>query len=289
MLSISILCWGSSGGGRLLLNPKKCHVGKAALKMLGYLVSEGSVKPDPDKIEAIRKINKSTTLKKLRSFLGLFNYSRNFIPHCADLTALLTNLLKRNSKGSSKQIEWSQTFNKAFKNLKSMLLSNLERVQPDLSKPFVLITDDASDVAIEAMLAQEDKCGHEQMIYTFSKTLDKAEKNYCITNRELLAIVKAVQHFRHYLLGKEFVLCTDHKALAYLRSAQNPNSRMLIWALIPQEFSFKVEYINGDSNAADFLSRPTTKINTASKIQPTDHELTLEQKQEILKEYHERL
>lgn len=67
--------------------------------------------------------------------------------------------------------------------------------------------------------------------------------NYGIINRELLAVVKATEHFRKYLLGRDFILRTDHKALEFLRSANNPTSRMLRWALKLQEFTFEVEYI----------------------------------------------
>jgi hypothetical protein len=93
------------------------------------------------------------------------------------------------------------------------------------------------------------------MISTFSRKLEKAESNYTITEKELFAIIKACDHFRHYLLGKRFTLRTDHKSLIYLKTCDTPSSRLLRWALKLQEFVFDVEYIKGDSNAADGLSR----------------------------------
>ncbi|KAI5179355.1 hypothetical protein PAEPH01_2619 [Pancytospora epiphaga] len=159
--------------------------------------------------------------------------------------------------------------------------NSLERSQPDLNKPFILITD-ASDRAIGAILVQKDSDGSERMVYAFSRKLDKAEVNYGITDRELLAIVKSVQHFRHYLLGRKFILRTDHKALSYLHKAQNPNSRMLRWSLILQEFFFRIDYIKGEDNAADALSRPIFKAYRA-----TTESFSQKQKTEILSEYQE--
>lgn len=93
------------------------------------------------------------------------------------------------------------------------------------------------------------------MISACSKTLEQAQKNYSTTEKELLAIVKAMDYFRYYLLGKDFIFRTDHKALTFLHTCKNPMSRLFRRALKLQEFIFRVEYIAGEKNSADSLSR----------------------------------
>ncbi|KRH92187.1 putative LTR transposable element, partial [Pseudoloma neurophilia] len=169
---------------------------------------------------------------------------------------------------------------KAFINIKQIIASNLERAQPDLSKPFILTTD-ASECGIGAILSQKGDDGKERMISAFSKALEPAQKNYATTDKELLAIVKSVDHFRHYLLGKEFLLRTDHIALTFLHTCKNPTTRMLRWALRLQEYQFKVEYLSGPKNMADSLSRLYTvsKVKSATPLEQTN-------KREIMEQYH---
>lgn len=113
------------------------------------------------------------------------------------------------------------------------------------------MTTDASDVPIGGLLSQQDETGKERLIYAYSQSLDSVQKNYGITDKELLAVVKSVEKLRRYLLGKKFILRTDHKELSYLRDAKNPTSRLLRWALKLQEYQFKIEYIRGEDNFAD--------------------------------------
>lgn len=119
------------------------------------------------------------------------------------------------------------------------------------------------------------------MISAFSERLDSAQKNYTITERELLAIVKSCEHYKHYLLGCKFELKTDHKALSYLQTCKDPTSRLLRWALTLQQFDMDIQYIKGDDNVADCLSRIGQIANIKSE-QPFNQQ----QISEILKEYH---
>ena len=148
-------------------------------------------------------------------------------------------------------------------------------------QPFILTTD-ASDRAIGGILSQRDKNGKEQIVHTSSKTLDKAQTNYSVTDKELLAVVKCLEHFRHYLLGKKFLLKTDHKALEYLWQTKNPSSRLLRYSLKLQDYNFEPIYIKGENNPADFLSRPII----ASVEAP---ELSEENKIKIIECYHQEL
>ena len=236
------------------LNKKKCKFFKKEICMLGNIVTEGIVKPDKAKIEAIRAFNKPETIKELRSFLGLLNYCRGFIPGLAKHEVPLSNLLKGESKRSIKAITWDETSSKAFEYLRNTLGEETMRAQPDFDKTFILTTD-TSGYAYGAILSQRQDNGIEKMIYAYSKTMDQAQRNYSVTDKEPLGVVKSMEHIRRYLLGKKFILRTDHKALIYLANASDPSSRMLRWRLKMQEYEYQIEHIQGELNGADGLSR----------------------------------
>ncbi|KAI4293341.1 hypothetical protein PAPHI01_2615 [Pancytospora philotis] len=269
----------------IVLNKKKCVIGQPAVKLLGNIVTEGKVMSDPDKVKAIEECERPKTLRELRSFLGLANYCRDYVRQFAHIASPLFELLKGASKDSVKTITWSETASQSFEEVKQAIKAQTERAQPDFSREFAVVTD-ASNLAVGGILAQKDEKGGMRMIYAFSKTLNPAQKNYSTTDKELLAIVLVVQHFRHYLLGRHFNLYTDHRALAYLWEAADPSSRLCRWALSLQEYDFTPIYIKGETNAADFFSRqtPVVKPNTVAALR--NNELTAEERKEVLQEYH---
>lgn len=213
-------------------------------------------------------------------------FCREYIPNYARIAAPLENLLKGKGKNSLKQISWTQREEDAFKGLKRNIGNKTSRFLPDNNKTFLLITD-ASSIAIGAILAQKDEEGRMRMISAYSKRLDTAQQNYTITERELLAIVKACEHFKHYLWGKEFELHTDHKALTYLQTCKDPTLRLLRWALSLQQFDIKIVYIKGGDNIADCLSRINqAKVTNENKRNKMVEGLTKDDIQTILKQYH---
>lgn len=144
------------------------------------------------------------------------------------------------------------------------------------------MTTDASDIAMGAVLSQTDENGLDRIISCFSKKFVKAQQNYSTTDKEALALEKGILHFDHYLRGKTFILKTDHQALQYIKTASNHNSRILRTALRLQEYSYEPIYIKGDTNIADFLSRPIESC----QVNVINSELTEETKREIIKKYH---
>lgn len=266
----------------LSLNRKKCHFNKTETKILGYVVSKGAVKPDPEKIVAISNRERPETVSQLRSYLGLINMGRDFESSFSQITAPLFNLLKGHPSRSEHQINWTPLALEAFKRSKKMMVSLTERAQPNFNKGFI-VTTDASDTAIGGILSQLDDNGRERLVYAFSRIMSPAEKNYSVTDKELLAAVKAIEKFRYYLLGRKFILKTDHQALLSMLRSKKTNSRLLRWSLILQEYDFEISYIRGEENAADVLSRPilqnTLRINTIKTL-PND------KIQKILAEYH---
>lgn len=126
---------------------------------------------------------------------------------------------------------------------------------PDYSRPFVLDTD-ASEMGIGAVLSQLQEDGSERVIAYGSRVLTRPERRYCVTRKELLAVVTYVQHFRSYLLGHEFQLRTDHGSLTWLANFKEPEGQLARWLEQLQEFHFHIVHRPGKKHAnADSLSR----------------------------------
>ncbi|UYV76601.1 hypothetical protein LAZ67_14001425, partial [Cordylochernes scorpioides] len=233
----------------LCLNSKKCKFGAKTITVLGHEVSENGIRPDQEKIRAVRDFATPRSLKEVRSFLGLSSYYRRFIPNYAHVAQPLNNLLKKDSA-----FNWNQEEQNAFEALKSALISEPALGHFDYSSPTEIHTD-ASNYGIGAVLVQIQK-GKERAIAYASRTLNKAEKNYSTTERECLAIIWAINKFRPYVFGQPFTIVTDHHSLCWLTNLKDPCGRLARWALRLQEFDVTVVYKSGRKHQdADCLSR----------------------------------
>ena len=186
-------------------------------------------------------------------------------------------------RNATKSINLDPEAYKAFTELKKTLSEETKRAQPDFSRTFILTTD-ASANAIGGILSQKAEDGSEKMIFAYSKTLDEAQKNYSVTDKELLACVKCMETFKRYLIGKKFLLRTDHKAIKYLRETKNENSRLFRWSLKLSEYDFDIHYIEGRENQADGLSRYVNQIKTLGDRRKR---VNGENRTELLKNIHE--
>ena len=192
--------------------------------------------------------------KQVRSFLGLAGYYRRFIPDFATVAAPLTDLTK---SSEPQRVNWTSKCGEAFEKLKAALCSSPVLWSPDFSRSFVLQTD-ASDVGVGAVLSQRDDEGQDHPISFFSRKLLPRECNYSTIEKECLAIKLSIQAFQVYLIGRPFVIQTDHRALQWLNSMKDSRSRLTRWSLSLQPFEFKVEHRKGHENSnADTLSRIT--------------------------------
>ncbi|UYV61070.1 K02A2.6-like, partial [Cordylochernes scorpioides] len=233
----------------LCLNSKKCKFGAKTITVLGHEVSENGIRPDQEKIRAVRDFATPRSLKEVRSFLGLSSYYRRFIPNYAHVAQPLNDLLKKDSA-----FNWNQEEQNAFEALKSALISEPALGHFDYSSPTEIHTD-ASNYGIGAVLVQIQK-GKERAIAYASRTLNKAEKNYSTTERECLAIIWAINIFRPYVFGQPFTIVTDHHSLCWLTNLKDPCGRLARWALRLQEFDVTVVYKSGRKHQdADCLSR----------------------------------
>ena len=160
----------------------------------------------------------------------------------------------------------------AFKNVKKLFIDTVVLAYPDPDKPFLLYTD-ASHKAIGASLGQVDEEGNERVITFISRTLRGPEIRYYTTEKEILAIIYALERLRNYVAGSKIILKTDHQAIIFLIRCKLSNSRLMRWMLFLQDYDLEFQFIPGVTNKiADFLSRQeyydegTSKIISAIKL-----------------------
>lgn len=233
----------------LKLKPSKCKFYQKKVEFLGHVVSKDGIATNPEKISAVVSWPAPTSVTEVRSFLGLCSYYRKFIRNFARVSAPLTNLTKKDVP-----FKWDQTAQNAMDVLKDCLVTAPILSYPDTTCSFILDCD-ASDTGIGAVLSQ--KSGEVESVISYgSKTLSKAERRYCVTRKELLAIVFFVKHFRHYLLGRHFLVRTDHQPLKWLFGLKEPTGQVARWIELLQSYDFLIEYRPGHKNGnADGLSR----------------------------------
>ena len=235
---------------------KKCHFAYDEVIFVGHLVRNGTIMPDPSKLDAIKKIPIPQDVTHLKSFLGLVNYYRKFVDQFARIALPLYALTKKGVP-----YEWGGAQDAAFNRLKKELISAKCLYAPDFQRQFILQTD-ASDDGIGAVLTQRFEDGEHPVAY-ISRQLLPAEVNYSATEQEALAVVWSIKTFEHYLIDKPFVVVTDHHSLQWMPQKQSVNKRLARWALYLSELTFTVEYRKGKDNAnADGLSRNPIPSNS---------------------------
>jgi RNase H-like domain found in reverse transcriptase/Reverse transcriptase (RNA-dependent DNA polymerase) len=198
----------------LKLKLKKCSFFQTKMDFLGHTISLEGIEMQDDKIDAIKKFPKPTTLKRLQSFLGYMNFYRKFMKDFGAIARPLYNLLKKETVGQFGK-DWGEEHDQAFEKLKELAITAPVRAYPDFTKPFILTTD-ASGIGLGAILSQLDDKGEEHPIAFASRCLRDVELRYSNTDRELLATVFGVRHFHPFLYGRKFTICTDHIALKLL-------------------------------------------------------------------------
>ncbi|XP_057491359.1 uncharacterized protein LOC130777083 [Actinidia eriantha] len=233
----------------LVLNWEKCQFMVSQGIVLGHIVSSKGIEVDKSKIEIIAKLPTPKSVKDIRSFLGHAGFYRRFIKNFSLIVRPLCSLLAKDNP-----FLWSEECEKSFNRLKSELTSPPIMQPPDWSIPFELMCD-ASDYAIGAVLGQR-KDKKPCVISYASRTLNDAQMNYTTTEKELLAVVFALDKYRSYLIGSPIVIFTDHSALKYLMTKQDAKPRLIRWILLLQEFDLTIKDKKGVENVvADHLSR----------------------------------
>ena len=233
----------------LKLKPKKCHLFKVKVLYLGHIVSADGVSTDPEKVKAVRDWGIPKDLTDVRSFLGLCSYYRRFIPQFSAIAKPLTRLTEK-----GQEFRWGPEQEEAWSELKQRLLQAPILSYPDPKCEFILDTD-ASAYGMGAVLSQVQG-GQERVIAYGSKSLTKEERRYCVTRRELLAVVYFVKYYRHYLYGSRFTIRTDHGALRWLMNFKDPEGQVARWLEVLSTYNFEIQHRPGlKHNNADALSR----------------------------------
>ena len=217
--------------------------------VLGHLVSCKGLEVDKAIVEVIQDLALPKSIRELRSFLGHVGFYRHFIQDFSKVSKPLTSLLCK-----EKDFIIEEEGKHAFMQLKQALVEAPILQSPNWDLPFEIMCD-ASDFAVGVVLGQRIDKKPTAICYA-SKMLTDAQLNYMTTEKELLAVVFALEKFRPYILGSKIIVYTDHAALKYLLSKKEAKPRLIRWVLLLQEFDLEVEDKKGSENSvANHLSQ----------------------------------
>jgi len=209
----------------LTLNWEKCHFMVTNGIVLGHVISHNGIKVDKAKTDLIVSVPPRTSVKAIRSFLGHVGFYRRFIKEFSRIAKPFTNLLAKDAP-----FHFYEECHVAFLKLKEALTSAPVLHPPIWGDPFELMCD-ASNYAIGVVLGQRvDKKPH--IIYFASHTLNDAQLNYAVTEKEFLAVIFVLEKFRAYLIGSHVVVYADHSALKHLLFKKDTRPRLVRWILL---------------------------------------------------------
>jgi len=236
----------------LYVKPEKCKWKVREIEFLGVVIGPEGIKMEEGKVKGVLEWPMPQCVKDVQKFLGLANYYRRFIEGFATVARPLHDLVKKDKKW-----EWTEREEKAFKELKGRFTKEPVLAAPDIDKKMRMEVD-ASDYATGGVLSVECEDGLWRPVAFLSKSLNETERNYEIHDKEMLAIIRGLEAWRHLLEGAQtkFEIWTDHKNLEYFMKAQKLNRRQARWALYLSRFDFTLKHVAGSKmGKADGLSR----------------------------------
>ena len=252
----------------LKLKPSKCSLFQTQVNFLGHIVSESGIATNPDKISAVKNWAVPKNSKEVKSFLGLCSYYRRFVKDFAKIARPLHKVSEKHAK-----FQWSSECQESFEKLKEALISSAVLGYPVPGIQFILDTD-ASDEATGAVLSQQQN-GREVVIAYFSKSLNQHEKSYCVTRKELLAVINALKAFHSYLYGQPVLLRTDNAAVSWMKNLKRPTGQVARWLEELGTYDLTIVHRPGLKHRnADALSRAPcnkcAKQNSGNMDDPTE-------------------
>ena len=243
----------------LFLKPEKCRFEQKTMEFLGVILEEGAIQMDPTKIKGVADWPVPQTVRDVRAFLGFTGFYRYFIQDYSSIAHPLILLTKK-----ATPFYWEDPQTRAFETLKTLMCRKPILRQPDYSRPFFVSTD-ASAYGVGAVLSQEGEINPrtkkptQHPIAYYSATFTPTERNYDIYERELLAVLKALEHWRPHVATTEIpvTVLTDHANLTFWKIPRKVNRRVARWFTTLQDYNLVFKHIPGKLHAApDMLSRP---------------------------------
>ena len=233
----------------LKLKPSKCEFFRTEVAYLGRIVGRTGVTVDPAKIETVATWPVPKSSHDIQVFMGLVGYHREFMKDLAKIAEPLYARMTPKVK-----FEWTDECQQAFEELREVLKDAPVLAYPNPEEPFILDVD-ASNTAIGAELLQVVD-GKERVVSYASYRLTPQQRNYCTTRRELLAVVRFTNHFKHYLLGRPFDVRTDHSSLVWLTRFKYPEGQLARWLEELSQYNMRLMHRKGQKHGnADALSR----------------------------------
>lgn len=236
----------------LQIDVAKCEFDTTRTKYLGIIVTPGGIEMDKTKVEAVVTWQEPATKKQLQAFLGFANFYRRFIKNFSGITRPLHDLTKKTAEW-----DWTAARQEAFERLKRAFTEAPTLRVFDWDKPAVVEVD-ASNWASGGVLSQRDDNGELRPVAFFSSKHSAQEVNYDIYDKELLAVIRALEEWRPELEGSQepFEIVTDHKNLQYFATTKELTQRHMRWSEFLSRFNFRITYKPGATNVRpDALSR----------------------------------
>ncbi|QRW25134.1 Retrotransposable element Tf2 protein [Rhizoctonia solani] len=248
----------------LYLKLAKCLFYTTEVTYIGIVITPEGISMEKEKIKAVQEWKEPKTVKQLQSFIGFANFYRHFIKDFSTIVKPLTLLTRQEVKW-----KWGEAEQQAFDRVNEEIGKDPVLIHPDAQKPYFLETD-ASGVAMGAVLSQRHTDGYLHPIAFLSKSFDDAQTNYDTHDKELLAIITSLEHWRLFLEGttEPITVYTDHKNLEYWKTAHTFNREHARWYQILSPFNFNIVYRPGKmSEKPDALSRRPDHLDIPNKEQ----------------------
>jgi hypothetical protein len=237
---------------QLFCKSSKCSFHVDTVDYLGLVISPKGISMEEKKVQAVKEWPVPQNIKQVQSFLGFANFLRRFVANYSTLARPLHNRTHKDAKW-----EWGETEQKSFDSIKEAICQWPVLAHPDPSKPYYLETD-ASGAAMGAILSQRPEDRRLHPIAYMSQSFAGVEQNYDTHDKELLAIIKALEFWRIFLEGTKepTTMFTDHRNLEYWQESQTFNRRHAWWHLLLANFHFRIHYRPGKQlGKPDALSR----------------------------------
>ena len=244
------------------IKPSKCEFHKKETEYLGYIISEKGIKADPVKAQAIWDRTAPKTKKEIQCFLGFCNFYRRFIE---GFSRTAKPLYDRTQKKYNGKWEWGEKEQQAFNELRRKLTTTPVMVHFDPGAP-IKLERDASKYVCSGILSQQCEDGKWRPVAYRSKTMEDAECNFDIHDKELLEIIQTFTEWKRYLRGspKPVRVLTDHKNLVTFMKTKELSERQARWKILLSQYNFRIEYRPGkEGGKPDALTRRAGDLPTA--------------------------